>query len=305
MFVLKYLFLYFLRFWAWLKLAPGYLYQFIDRHGGKLYIQPSPRRLFNNLIVVCDIRESIQRILYFFGYYEGPETFFTMNLLKRGDRVIDAGANIGYYSLVAANCVGGEGRVYSFEPIPVNYMRLKKHITLNHLEQVVTVNNMGLWDENKELQFSQSQDKHDNFGTFSAGIKEQVAQTFACPVVRLDDYVKQNQIARVDFIKMDVEGAELLALKGAIQTIRRDRPTVLLEICRYTCERFGYQADDIWELLRPLGYRMHLIGKSSGKSRDLKDLSGVEQANVVFYQGELPAVLRGQWSLKELRRTLF
>lgn len=294
-----------LKSWADLNLAPGYLYQTIERGAPHLYSKNLAGQLFNGCQVDCDIRETIQQLIYFFGYYEAIETFWVTQVLKPGDVMIDAGANLGYFSLIGAHVVGDSGQVHSFEPIPDNFKRLEKNIGMNQFDKIVRINNQGVWDQKEVLHFGLSHQTANNFGTFSAGSKENLAHQFDCPVVCLDDYVQEQKLDRLDFIKMDVEGAEWKALLGAEKTLKKFKPHLLIEICKYTCDRFGYDQNVIWELLKPMGYKMHLIGQSSQTSRPLESLDGILQDNVLFYQDELPVTLQESWDLKSLRKSFF
>ncbi|MEM7647144.1 MAG: FkbM family methyltransferase [Pseudomonadota bacterium] len=294
-----------LKTWGEMKVAPGYLYQTLENWAPRLYYQNLEGRLFNGYKVDCDIREVVQQLIYFFGYYEAIETFWVSQILQPGQTMLDAGANLGYFSLVGAQIVGAQGQVHSFEPIPANFKRLKNHIKLNHLESVVHANNVGLWDQNEVLDFGISEETANNFGTFSVGSKDNLVNQLQCQVIKIDDYVSEKKVSKVDFLKMDVEGAELKALIGAQRTLERDRPTLLIEICKYTCDRFGYDQEEIWQLLKPLGYKMVLISNSQKASKGLESLSGLLQENVLFYQGNLPKTLLDSWDIKQVRRDFF
>ena len=294
-----------LKQWSRIKVAPGLLYQIVEKYAPSLYTRPLKTKLFNGYEVECDIREIVQQVIYFYGYYEAVETYFAMAFIKKGDTVIDAGANIGYYSLVAANCVGPGGRVHSFEPIPRNFSHLQDHIHSNHLDKIVTVNNYGVWDKEEEIEFTLSKNTESNFGTYSAGEQADVVEKITCRTLRLDNYVKKNNIHKVNFLKIDVEGAEWAALQGAEETIKRDKPVILLEVCKYTCDRFGYDQNVMWEFLKPLGYKMYLIRNSSKKSHIIDSLEGLEQDNVILFTGDLPSRLAQDWSLKTLRENVF
>jgi hypothetical protein len=120
--------------------------------------------------------------------------------------------------------------------------------------------------------------------------------------IRLDDYVADRKLERVDFIKMDVEGAEFFALQGAKEVLSRWRPTMLVEVNRQTCRGLGYEPEKLWEFLRPYGYLMWAVGQSAETSRSLSSLDGVDLANVIFHTGQLPGTVTRGWSLKSALR---
>ena len=102
---------------------------------------------------------------------------------------------------------------------------------------------------------------------------------------------------------MDVEGAELRALTGMRRILDRDRPTLLLEVCRETLARAGTSPEALWSLLgRDLGYRAWVIGSTPETCGAVTDLSGIAQANVVLHREDLPAGVASGWDLKAVLR---
>jgi len=157
---------------------------------------------------------------------EGPYEEDGVQIAK-GDVVIDAGANIGLFSILAGGKTGKEGKVFAFEPIKINRSLLEENIKLNGLKNV-EISHFALGDSNKELKFSmESQYPAGASGvsTHDGGEEEIVSQ------ITLDEFVKQNNVKRVDFIKADIEGMEKNLLKGAEQTIKKFRPK--MAICTY------------------------------------------------------------------------
>jgi hypothetical protein len=102
---------------------------------------------------------------------------------------------------------------------------------------------------------------------------------------------------------MDIEGAEYFALKGMRQTLRRDHPLILMEVCRDYAERLNYRLGDVWELLAgELGYQALLIGEAASECVPLGNLDGIEQRNVLFHAGPLPAALLNGWTRRDVLR---
>jgi FkbM family methyltransferase len=145
--------------------------------------------------------------------------------LKEGETVVDCGAYIGEFTLYAAKAVGPSGRVIAFEPDPAIYKRLMANIELNGFANVAALNK-GVWSRAGTLKFV-----GDSIKGYSFMSAEKDAAAIDVPVVSLDDELKSLNITKVDFIKMDVEGAELEALKGMARTLK-DRD---VEIGRASC----------------------------------------------------------------------
>src|SRR5262245_29727177 len=108
-----------LRAWGRWGRAPGWYYQVSERWAPLIANGRSlEATLPNGCRMQCDLRDSIQRAIYFFGAFEPLDSYLFLKLVRPGMTVIDAGANVGQYTLLASQAVGSEGHVYSFEPIP-------------------------------------------------------------------------------------------------------------------------------------------------------------------------------------------
>jgi FkbM family methyltransferase len=145
---------------------------------------------------------------------------------READIVIDAGGCFGDTALYFAHEVGENGHVYTIEFIPSNLGIMTKNLDLNeNLKQRITIVERPLWNVSNEVLYYMDQgpasfvsfSKTDNFNK-------------ATLTISIDDLVKERNISKVDFIKMDIEGAEMNALKGAIQTIQTFRPKLAIAI---------------------------------------------------------------------------
>jgi len=133
--------------------------------------------------------------------------------LKPGDTVVDCGAYIGEFTLYAGIAVGASGKVIAFEPDAGIYKRLLANIGLNGLKNVTAVNK-GLWSKDGVLKFV-----GDNIKGYSFMSAENAAGAVDTPVAGLDNELARLGVTRVDFIKADIEGAELELIKGAVKTL--------------------------------------------------------------------------------------
>ncbi len=198
----------------------------------------NPKKLFKGQVAVCrydgnlkmkvDLDEWIQQNIYFFGVYDPLNINFIKKHLKPGDYFFDIGANVGCFSLVASLCVQENGKVYAFEPVKEVYNRLNENIELNRLNNILTINK-AVYEKNTLLKLYLA--SQENLGMTS--IKEHDAMsgnTLEVEAVSLDSFVISNEINRVDFIKIDIEGSELNALKGMVNIIRKHQPVFLVEV---------------------------------------------------------------------------
>ncbi|MBI4063356.1 MAG: FkbM family methyltransferase [Elusimicrobia bacterium] len=211
----------------------------------------------NNVTMICnpgDERVMPVDILNF-GDYEPEETNLMRQFLEKDSVVVDIGANVGWHSIMLSREVP-QGKVLAFEPIPLIFEYLKKNLALNNAGNVETYN-YGFSDEQERLRFYF--DPKLSAGT-SARDMDQERQNvlIEAEVKRMDDTIA-HLTPKIDFIKCDVEGAELLVLKGAIETIKKNRPALFLEMLRKWSAKYNYHPNDIIALMAGLGYECFSI----------------------------------------------
>ena len=168
--------------------------------------------------------------------------------LKIGETVIDCGAGVGDFTFFAAKIVGTTGRVIAFEPDPIIYDKLKTGVELNKLVNVTLVKK-GVWSKNTTLKFMSANGKPRShiFDKDDVGVIE-------IPVVSLDDEFKKMGIDKIDFMKMDVEGAEVEAIKGATQILTNMK--VDLAIASYHNLNGEKSCFKLEKILSSMGYRV-------------------------------------------------
>jgi FkbM family methyltransferase len=173
-------------------------------------------------------------------------------LIPESAVVFDIGANIGWYcNHIAATRINST--VFGFEPIPETFGLLSSNSALNELPNL-QVRQMAFSEKPEELTFyfsprqtgaSSSKNITDNSEMVELKIKS----------TTVDDFMETNQTAGPDFIKCDVEGAELMVFRGAMRTIEKYQPVVFSEMLRKWSARFGYHPNDIISLFASLGYQ--------------------------------------------------
>lgn len=183
--------------------------------------------------------------------YETTDSAMIMRLVSPEDCVIDIGANMGWYSINIAKTYPSS-TVHAFEPIPKTYYFLEKNINLNQVSNVVA-HNVGLSNECTDLTFYFYPEGSGNASSMNLSERTD-AELVTCHVERLDDFAEANKL-HVDFIKCDVEGAELFAFQGAVETLQRDKPIVFTEMLRKWAAKFNYHPNEIIRLFASFGYR--------------------------------------------------
>lgn len=179
---------------------------------------------------------------------------YMQNYVKsmRGTAVVfDVGANIGMHSLILAEKFP-KSIIYSFEPIKETFNFLKKNVEINSL---VNMNPHNLAVSNKVGKLLMTGDE----GTGNHIIKTKQRNTTAVNTITLDRFVKEKKVTRIDLMKIDVEGAELMVLKGGLETIKKFKPVMVIEIFENWTDRYDYKPKEIFDLLLSLGYSYRLV----------------------------------------------
>lgn len=215
-----------------------------------------------------------------FGAYEENDSAMMRSLLSEGDTYFDVGANFGWYAISLAMSVRGL-KVWAFEPVPKTYAYLQRNVALNDAANVVALN-YGLSEAAGENVFYFYPEGSGNASLSNLTERTDVERV-VCQLRRLDDVVAELGV-RVDFIKCDVEGAELLVFKGGLETLRQHQPIVFSEMLRKWSARFNYHPNEIIALMRKLGYRCFTAVGSKLKEFALMDDATLE-TNFFFLHG--------------------
>jgi FkbM family methyltransferase len=198
------------------------------------------------------------------GQYERDEIALVRTLLKPGDTAIDAGSHIGFFTMILASLVGPDGRVFAFEPLDSNAELLEQSIAENRFAGRVVFQRAAVGAATGSATLTFPAETLNSGGAYllRAGTSPLTGnQTRRVPVVALDDLPIRRPVA---LIKMDVEGAEPLVLKGAARIIREDRPTVLSEVHPTQLDRAsGVGAGEFFSQVEALGYRAQAIERGS------------------------------------------
>lgn len=209
----------------------------------RLVARPRDVAIFENLKLKCypDSHEA-SRVIYFNGWPDPIEMTFIERYLRPGDKVIDAGANVGIYTLLAAKLVGAPGKVIAIEPDAISAGRLKENVANNHLASVTIING-AIADYVGTAEFTLGSDTGNRFSSLgkASAPKQSVAVTTLDRIIAGEDFA---------LCKMDVEGAEFSALKGCAASIARGTPAAwLMELTDRTLSRAGTSVAEVRDWL--------------------------------------------------------
>lgn len=186
--------------------------------------------------------------------YEPVETKLVKETVKNGSVVLDIGAHIGYYTLLFAKRVGPHGKIYAFEPDPTNFALLKKNVEANHYQNVVLVNK-AVSDKTGKGTLYLSQYASGDHRTYARPGRKSVPVKTA----KIDEVVKE----KVDFVKMDVQGAEAKALAG-MQNVLKKSPHVklLMEFWPKGLRGHGNDPEEMLKTLQRVGFTFSMPNKN-------------------------------------------
>lgn len=238
---------------AFIVLASHYIYPLIcpflpkghsivNYPGGKIFI---------------DLRESHMMLKRSLGIYEYWKTALFLELVKPGMTVVDIGVNKGYYSLLAAKIMHDRGTVLSFEPDPVNCGWIKKSIEINGY-QSVKLFQKALSNVRGTHEFYRG--KKSGWGSLFFSASDSVPETDPITVEThtLDDVLDEEGIDAVDVIKMDVQGADLLVLQGAKETLTKSKNlSLIMDVDVKTRE----DKESLFGLLKDAGFEVFSISR--------------------------------------------
>jgi FkbM family methyltransferase len=222
-----------------------------------------------------DLREGIDFSIYLLGAFE-PGTQATLKkLVKPGDSVFDIGANIGAHTLGIAQSVGPQGRVFAFEPADFAFEKLCHNLALNPALAARTFPQQILLSasssDSNEPQIYASWPL-ENSGSVHPKHRGQLVSTARASVDTLDAFVARNNIERLDLIKMDVDGHELPVLRGASETLRRFRPTLVMEMSPYIHAEHENSFAEFVALLKSFSYSLRDAESDSAVPLDVQEL---------------------------------
>jgi len=167
---------------------------------------------------------------YWLGTYEPELQKAIRHWVQPGMVVYDVGANIGYISLLMAKAVGSQGKVYSFEALPINIERLKQNILSSNTEVPITVVHAAVTNKDQPVEFLVHEST--SMGKVAGAAGREVAYETRITVdgITLDTYQSKNNIPAPDIIKMDIEGGEVLAVDGMHRLLHEHHPILFIEL---------------------------------------------------------------------------
>jgi FkbM family methyltransferase len=268
-------------------LRDGKAYLYARLHAG---LKPPERytvvRLDQGFRMNLDLQDPEQLKVYFYGHYhERYEADLVRRLLNDDDVFWDVGANVGYFTLVAATALAHRGQIVAFEPGKNAYQRLTENVSLNPYRNIQTFP-VAVSDREGEAVLHVAGDIADSSASLYPAGQTQ-ARHEVCRTVSLDHFRRVQGGRPPDLIKLDVEGAELAVLQGARDLIAATPPLLLVEMEEKNLRAAGASREAIRQFLSPYGYRAAHLKK--GRWYATADLEGVKGRNIFWFNPGLEA----------------
>lgn len=225
-----------------------------------------------------NLTTGMQETVFFLGEFEKAITKIAASLVRKGDVCIDVGANFGWYTTLFYSRAGEGGSVHSFEPVPATFRELKRNYELLGSPANVLINNLALGDRNGSVSIN----LFENLPTGHASLSSQGrsdAAVFECCMVTLDSYLQEHVKVPVNFVKVDIEGAELMFLNGAKTLFEQEIPPIfLMEMALQTTSNFDYVPNDLIEFIGSRrAYDFYAVDEIKG---NVKKITGFSDGNI-------------------------
>lgn len=231
------------------------------------------------LIEVCGLPMHIyanteDTIAYIARPFEPYTTELFEKAIKPGYKVLDIGAQFGYYSLIAAMKAGRKGRIYAFEPAPANFQLLNRNIQMNMYSDIIHALQKGVGNKQKTdtLYLYENSDSHSMFRHSQARVRE----TISIECITIDEFLENQSI---NVIKMDIEGNEPYALEGMERTISKNDNIILFtEFAPALIRRAGVKPEDFLAQIQSYGFEIRIIDEHSRSLEPVpkKPLDGID-----------------------------
>ncbi len=221
-----------------------------------------------------DLQNFIERSIYL-HIFEPYESALARSYLRPGMTFVDAGANIGYYTLMASSIIGDAGHVYAFEPSPYAVGKLKETVRENDIGNV-TITEAALGDAKGEAAIYLSKSRANHTPTM---IENDGGRPHMIRVEMLDEFLEKHSISRVDLLKIDVEGFEPNIIRGAQRALTAGKVAVILcEFNEHWLLRNHSSSVHLMELLASFGFRS--VGQEFNRRDAIQNLFLIHSSHV-------------------------
>lgn len=224
--------------------------------------------------------EIVSTHIWRYGYYENDVSHYILQYLQPGMTFIDIGAHFGLFSLLASHLVKEEGKVFSIEPTPSTFQFLTHNLNTYNDHQNYQTFNLAIYDETKKISFLDFGIEQSAFNSLYASRSNAESNQLSSPIqvqaVTLDDFVKSENITKIDLIKVDAESAEMNVVRGAKYTLQKLKPAIILEFGDFGFTNVA-KSREIIDVIISLGYQPYEWSGGSIVPHQLRESYEIEQ----------------------------
>jgi FkbM family methyltransferase len=228
----------------------------IEVQGNKMYVDSKDKAVAVPLLI---------------DSYETYETALFNREIRENMVVVDIGANIGYYSLIAGRLVGNGGKVYAFEPEPANYQTLIRHIQINGYTNIFPVQK-AISNQCGKTELFLSEVNLGEPSLCERNISKK-AGFLQVETITLDEFF---QDCRVDFIKIDAQGAEGRILEGAQQVLKDSKLKIMMEFWPDGLKNMGTDPLQLLQRMLEAGFKIEVVGKANQPSNPAEIMESIK-----------------------------
>ncbi len=208
-----------------------------------------------------------------FGIFDPSIVKYIDKNIQAGMVCLDVGANIGLMSLHLAKRTEPEGAVHCFEPVPHLFTRLNQNIERNRLQSIIRLHQVALSNKIGTISMAIAASATPNQGLGSIVVPcgtGLLVEPIKVWTTTLDDFASRERLTRLDFVKIDIQGAEPLFFEGGANTLAQFRPTILMEIAPLELAAIGRSGQDLLAQVENLGYEVFLINENGETTERLR-----------------------------------
>lgn len=222
----------------------------------------------NDVSFPIDHKLEFYRYMYY-GVYEERFVKHLKKVVRKGDIVIEPGVNVGYVTAVLQGLVGDTGKIYGLEPSITCFNKITKYLKSSNIELM----NMALSNQDGQAYFVDTPRVISKGYSFlsSVGVKSEIDNEYLIDTITVDTLCKMNAIQSVRYLKLDVEGAELMSLQGAVGMLEKKKIDYILIETTFSEENTGMNTE-MQTLLRGYGYKPYFLANDKLQAADLSHL---------------------------------
>ncbi len=222
------------------------------------------------------VRLPTRYINYFPAGYEKENFDFLTASVNPGDTVLDVGAHIGLFAVIASKLTGAGGKVIAFEPAPATFSLLEQTVRINKAENTIVTIQKAVGKEPGKTTFFISDSVADNSNSLVSYLGDRPLNGIDIDITSIDTIVSERKSGKIAFIKIDVEGAEYDTIRGAAHTFKTLRPYAIVAIHPIPIVAKGDRLEDIYDFIHALNYRIMADGKDLSREDFLRNTNLID-----------------------------